>query len=78
MSTMTFAETGHSSRTLSLSDIVAGHKFSAGKAALRLREILERLAQGGWPGFLNETTRRSSRGFAITSAYSLKWSWRRE
>lgn len=59
---MTFAETGHSSRTLSLSDIVAGHKFSAGKAALRLHEILERLAQGGWPGFLDETTRRSSRG----------------
>lgn len=53
---MTFAETGHSSRTLSLSYIVAGHKFSAGKAALRLREILERLAQGGWPGFLDETT----------------------
>lgn len=63
MSTMTFAETGHSSRTLSLSDIVAGRKFSAGKATLRLREILERLAYGGWPGFLDEMTPTLLEGF---------------
>ena len=60
---MTFAETGHSSRTLSLSDIVAGHKFSAGKATLGLREILERLACGGWPGFLDEMTPTLLEGF---------------
>lgn len=53
---MTFAETGHSSRTVSLSDIVAGHRLSAGEAALGLCEVLERLACGGCPGFLDEPT----------------------
>ncbi|WP_235827047.1 ATP-binding protein [Actinomyces culturomici] len=56
MSTMSLAETGHSTGAVSLANIVAGSDVSAGDPGVTLPELLDRLTCGGWPGFLNEST----------------------
>ncbi|MGA3058079.1 MAG: DUF4143 domain-containing protein [Candidatus Limnocylindrales bacterium] len=49
---MSLAESGHSSRAVSLADLFAGGEARAGDPALGIREIAERIVIGGWPALL--------------------------
>lgn len=54
MHTMTLLETGHSSAQVSLNDLVGGCDAEAAESELGLPDLVERLARGGWPGFIGE------------------------
>ena len=56
MRTMSLAETGHSSRTISLSDLLKGEAPRSSSTELTVREIAERIAVGGWPGLVHRDT----------------------
>lgn len=52
MATMSFFESGHSTGTVSLESLVTGKPATAAEAPLALQDLVQRLATGGWPGFL--------------------------
>lgn len=49
---MSLAESGHSTRTVSLGDLFAGGKARASDPGLDLRTLVERIVIGGWPALL--------------------------
>ena len=72
MRPMSLAESGHSSRAVSLADLLAGGGASAADPGLGIRDLAERVVVGGWPalqrqapadamvataGYLDETCR---------------------
>lgn len=61
MRTMTLAETGFSSKQVSLADILAGEQVTAPDPGLSVPEIAERIVVGGWPGHLGLTPTQALR-----------------
>lgn len=59
MSTMTLQESGHSSEEVSLRAVIAGESPRAADSGLRFRELMERIAVGGWPGNLGLSAEQS-------------------
>jgi predicted AAA+ superfamily ATPase len=72
MRPMSLAESGHSTKTISLSSLFAGNDVAAPDPGLDIRDIVERIVVGGWPalqrrapadaivatqGYLDETRR---------------------
>jgi len=55
MRPMTLAETGHSSKRVSLAAILAGEQPSAPDPGLSVEQIAERIVIGGWPAHLGLT-----------------------
>ncbi|MDO4898638.1 MAG: DUF4143 domain-containing protein [Rothia sp. (in: high G+C Gram-positive bacteria)] len=56
MSTMTFAETGHSTAQVSLNALLDGATPRAAPPELTIQQIIERMCRGGWPGYLDYNT----------------------
>ncbi len=54
MRTMSLHESGHSGGTVRLRDLVAGETIEAGEPDLPFEQLIQRLATGGWPGFLED------------------------
>ena len=54
MRTMSLEESGHSTAAVRWRDLVAGDAIEAGEPALPFEGLIERLATGGWPGFLDD------------------------
>ena len=52
MRPMSLAESGHSSRTVSLAGLFAGGEAEAADPGLDIRDIVERIVVGGWPALL--------------------------
>lgn len=52
MSTLSFAESGYSTAEVSFGALLEGESPRAGDAGLTIPEVTERIACGGWPGFL--------------------------
>ncbi len=50
--TLSLFESGYSSGELSLNDLFAGQFSNSADHGLNLKEIVERLCIGGWPGYL--------------------------
>lgn len=50
MSTMTFAETGHSSKAVSINALIDGEEQIAAAPNFSIVEIVQRMCHGGWPG----------------------------
>jgi len=50
---MSLAESGHSSRNVSLADLFAGGGAAAADPGLDIRDIAERIVIGGWPALLH-------------------------
>jgi len=53
MRPMSLAESGHSSRAVSLGDLFAGGGASAADPGLRIQDLAERIVVGGWPALLS-------------------------
>lgn len=54
MRTMSFIESGHSSGSVHLSDILSGAAIAAPEPDVSFQQLISRLATGGWPGFLTQ------------------------
>ncbi len=54
---MSLAESGHSTRTVSLTDLFAGGEAEAPDPGLDLRGLVERIVVGGWPALLHRDPR---------------------
>lgn len=52
MRTMSLHESGHSTGAVRLKDLVDGSPVDAGEPDLAFEDLIERMATGGWPGFL--------------------------
>jgi hypothetical protein len=52
MRPMSLAESGHSSRTVSLASLFAGDAAEAANPGLDIRDIAERIVVGGWPALV--------------------------
>lgn len=61
MRPMSLSETGHSTSKISLSSLMEGLQPRSPAAELTVTEIAERVALGGWPGFLNFDSSRALR-----------------
>lgn len=61
MRPMSLAETGHSTRTVSLANLLQGRSPRSPSTELTVREIAERIAVGGWPGHVHRDTTSSIR-----------------
>jgi hypothetical protein len=55
MRPMTLTETGHSTGMVSLNDLLHGKVPRSPDPGLRIADIAERIARGGWPGLLNRS-----------------------
>ena len=55
MRPMSLAESGHSSRAVSLADLFAGAGASAPDPGLGIRDLAERIVVGGWPALQRRT-----------------------
>lgn len=55
MRTMSLAESGHSSRQVSLRELLAGHAEVHGESAVDYMEMARQAVIGGWPGLLGLT-----------------------
>lgn len=53
MRTMSLFETGHASGVVSVGDLMHGHVENSPETGLTVSTLSERIAVGGWPGFLN-------------------------
>lgn len=62
MRPMTLFETGHASGTISMQGLLTGNVPHSPDPGLTVGDISERIAVGGWPGFLNRDVRESVRG----------------
>lgn len=61
MRPMTLAETGHSTGTVSLAAVLDGQPVSAPDYGLRVADLAERIAVGGWPGHLDLSAAQAMR-----------------
>jgi predicted AAA+ superfamily ATPase len=52
---MALAETGHSTGTVSLKDLLQGKVLRSPDPGLTIAELCERIAAGGWPGLLDRS-----------------------
>lgn len=57
MSTLTWAELGYSNSSVSLSLLLQGEKPQLRQNQTELKDILQRLVIGGWPGLIGKTER---------------------
>jgi len=55
MRTMSLHESGHSSGRVSVASLMRGQDVEATESPLPFEELIQRLATGGWPGFLRNT-----------------------
>lgn len=55
MRPMTLAESGHSTKAVSLTEIMAGKEPRSSDPGLGIGSLTERIAVGGWPGLLNRS-----------------------
>lgn len=62
MRPMSLFETGHSSGEISLTALLKGGPVAAADPGLKIAELAERIAVGGWPGQLDRTVGQSMRG----------------
>ena len=61
MRPMSLGETGHSTRAISLTDLLQGRSPRSPSTELNVREIAERIAVGGWPGHVHRDPKSSIR-----------------
>jgi predicted AAA+ superfamily ATPase len=61
MRPMTLAETGHSTRRVSLASVLAGEPVAAPEPGLRVPDLAERLVIGGWPTHLDLDANQAQR-----------------
>jgi len=61
MRPMTLAETGHSTRRVSLASVLAGEPVAAPEPGLTVPAIAERLVIGGWPAHIDLNARQAQR-----------------
>lgn len=61
MRPMSLFETGHSSGAVSLSDLLEGGSVSCPDPGMKVSDLAERIAVGGWPGQLDRTAGQSLR-----------------
>ena len=64
MRPMTLAETGHSTGAVSLAAVLRGERPSSPDAGLRVADLAERIAVGGWPGHLGLTAGQAARALS--------------
>jgi len=62
MRPLSLFETGHSSGEISLSALLKGGPVAGADSGLKVAELVERIAVGGWPGQLDRTVGQSLRG----------------
>ena len=55
MRTMSLHESGHSGGCVSVASLMRGEEVEAAESPLPFEELIQRLATGGWPGFLKNT-----------------------
>jgi predicted AAA+ superfamily ATPase len=66
MRPMTMSEVGHSINTISFAKVVAGEPASSAEPSLTVPDLADRLAIGGWPGYLRLNpmqAQRAMRGY---------------
>ena len=64
MRPMTLTETGHSTGTVSLAEVLAGGDVSATDPGLTVADIAERIVIGGWPAHLGLSAARAMRAMS--------------
>ena len=61
MRPMSLFESGHSTGEVSLSALLSGQPPRAPDPGMKVRDLLERIAAGGWPGLLDQEVPRALR-----------------